>query len=566
MLCAPARAVLPGTTNTPIFLDRWGVVGEGERFLLPWDIATGGADHVYVSDLNKAAIEEFASDGSFIREVDLASGTANTTPDVFSVDDSGLIYAAYEHDTQWQVDQFSSVGTLQNAWIALGGRPIAIDTDTNGDVLVLEQNVIQRIVPSDDTQSTLWTLVTPDEYVDPVDVAVGPSGDIYVADLGRRDADGDWHPRIDQYDPSGSFIRAWGTKGTGPGEFTHISSITTDVAGNVYATDFHPGEDHPDVRVQKFSADGTYLTQFGTYGFGDGQWANDGIRLATIGSSVYLLGDDYNATGAVQRFVIAAEDEDVSEAVPAGGTVSTNTDGTPPTATDPLDTSVTVPSGGTVTIHETAASSTATGFVLLGEEVVIDAPAQTITDPMTIVFTVAKGLFADADPLTTQVFRDGVALGGCTGDPFTSTEDACVVSKVLTANGDLQLTIRTVHASRWGFAVPILPFAGFTDHASPPNLNRARAGRAVQVRFSLDGDRGLDVVDPADVKVRKIRCGSGEAVSGSARAKASPVTYDSGTGLYTMAWRTSSRWKGSCRELDIVLRDGSDHKLWFRLK
>jgi DNA-binding beta-propeller fold protein YncE len=78
----------------------------------------------------------------------------------------------------------------------------------------------------------------------PYHVAVGPNGDIYVADS--------YNARVQEFTATGGFVRAWGTAGTGPGQLQLPVGVTTDPDGNVYVTD------NVADRVLKFSSDGTY--------------------------------------------------------------------------------------------------------------------------------------------------------------------------------------------------------------------------------------------------------------------------------------------------------------------
>jgi DNA-binding beta-propeller fold protein YncE len=82
----------------------------------------------------------------------------------------------------------------------------------------------------------------------PYHVAVGPNGDIYVADS--------YNARVQEFTATGGFVRAWGTAGTGPGQLQLPVGVTTDPDGNVYVTD------NVADRVLKFSSDGTYQAQW----------------------------------------------------------------------------------------------------------------------------------------------------------------------------------------------------------------------------------------------------------------------------------------------------------------
>ncbi len=56
-----------------------------------------------------------------------------------------------------------------------------------------------------------------------------------------------------------TFVSKWGTQGSGPGQFNQPRSLATDAAGNVYVADLQNS------RIQKFTADGTFLTQWGGF-------------------------------------------------------------------------------------------------------------------------------------------------------------------------------------------------------------------------------------------------------------------------------------------------------------
>lgn len=77
---------------------------------------------------------------------------------------------------------------------------------------------------------------------------VSPGGDVYVADT--------FNFRVEQFTGSGALVRAWGSQGSGPGQFQSPIGIALDSSGNVYVVE---DENH---RVQKFDATGNYLLQW----------------------------------------------------------------------------------------------------------------------------------------------------------------------------------------------------------------------------------------------------------------------------------------------------------------
>ena len=62
--------------------------------------------------------------------------------------------------------------------------------------------------------------------------------------------------RIAKYEPGGKYIKSWGSRGRGPGQFNIVHGIAIDAQGNVYAAD------EGNRRVQVFDSDGTFKRQF----------------------------------------------------------------------------------------------------------------------------------------------------------------------------------------------------------------------------------------------------------------------------------------------------------------
>ena len=79
----------------------------------------------------------------------------------------------------------------------------------------------------------------------PTDVAWDAAGNIYVAD-------GYGNARVAKYEPSGRYIKSWGSRGTENGQFNVVHGIAIDAQGNVYVGD------EGNKRVQVFDADGNH--------------------------------------------------------------------------------------------------------------------------------------------------------------------------------------------------------------------------------------------------------------------------------------------------------------------
>ena len=264
--------------------------------------------------------------------------------------------------------------------------------------------------------------------------------------------------------------------------------------------------------------------------------------------------------------------DSASGPAPPGGTVTTDPEGDGATPQDPVETSVTSPSGGEVTIQEgPATGANPDGFSLLGQQVSIEAPAGTPAEPLTIVFTFDASQFAGVDPQTIEIFRDGVLVEDCTGADFTSEDDVCVVSRDVLADGDLRLTVRTVHASTWAPAVRVIAFSGFFEPVdNPPILNKVPVGKSVPVRFSLGGDHGLNVLAPGAPTSQSVPCPKKAKTDQIEETTRSPVglSYDATSDRYTYVWNAVSTrgWqRHPCRMLTFEFIDGTIRHALFRL-
>ena len=110
-----------------------------------------------------------------------------------------------------------------------------------------------------------------DVFNRPSGVITAPNGDIYVAD-GHG---GESNARVMKFAKDGRFIKTWGTKGSGPGEFGELHGIALDSTGRVFVAD------RGNNRIQIFDADGKYLSEWKQFGRPSGIYidANDTLYV-----------------------------------------------------------------------------------------------------------------------------------------------------------------------------------------------------------------------------------------------------------------------------------------------
>jgi predicted extracellular nuclease len=111
-------------------------------------------------------------------------------------------------------------------------------------------------------------------------------------------------------------------------------------------------------------------------------------------------------------------------------------------------------------------------------------------------------------------------------------------------------------------------FSGFFPPiANPPAVNSSKAGSAVPVKFSLGGDKGMDIFVAGYPKSVQINCATnipmGTPVP-TVNPGGSSMSY--GGGQYNYVWKTDKTWAGTCRQLIIKLVDGTVQTANFSFK
>jgi DNA-binding beta-propeller fold protein YncE len=225
----PARAAVSHYQ----LVDNWAQFPPG---VTKWGAATGvdvdAHGNVYVLQRNEAMpVMVFDRQGKFLRG--WGQGMIKTTH-FLRVDRSGSVWVTDRGNMQ--AFKFSPEGKLL---MTLGQKGVTGDNDSH------------------------------DTFNGMADLAVAKNGDIFIAD-----GEGP-NTRVVKFSSGGKFIKWWGGKGAGPGQFNVPHSIAIDSKGRIYVAD------RSNNRIQIFDRSGKFLNQWTNFGT---PWG-----LFIKGDSIYVV-------------------------------------------------------------------------------------------------------------------------------------------------------------------------------------------------------------------------------------------------------------------------------------
>ena len=103
-------------------------------------------------------------------------------------------------------------------------------------------------------------------------------------------------------------------------------------------------------------------------------------------------------------------------------------------------------------------------------------------------------------------------------------------------------------------------FSGwFPPVENPLVVNRVTAGRSVPMRFSLEGNRGLDVIEngyPVSQPITGVDAMPTNEVAETTNGAG--LSYHAGSDRYTFLWKTNKAWAGTSRMFRLRLTDGTE--------
>jgi DNA-binding beta-propeller fold protein YncE len=185
---------------------------------------------------------------------------------VMEFDRSGRMLQAWTEDTfRVKSSHGLRVGPDGNIWCVDVDGHVVFKMSTDGRVLMVLGN--RQGTPGNDDAE--------DAFYRPTNLAFRSNGDFYVSD-------GYVNSRVIEFTPEGDYIRHWGKKGTGDGEFNLVHDVAVDSRGRVYVAD------RTNERVQVFDGDGKFLAKWTDIG---APW---GLTYSPSEQAIYMCDGKYN--------------------------------------------------------------------------------------------------------------------------------------------------------------------------------------------------------------------------------------------------------------------------------
>lgn len=202
-------------------------------------VAVGPDDHVWVLGLGRPPVRVYTPRGEYVR---------------------GWGTGEIKHGHQIRLDRHGHV------WVTDCGR-----------------HCVRKYRPDGTLLMTIGTPDTPGEdathFHEPADAAVAPDGDVFVAD-------GYVNARVAHFRGDGTFVKAWGGRGSRPGQFSLVHAVALDGRGRVLVADRN------NARVQVFDREGRFLAQWADLVVPWGLWVSPRDEVWVGGSSPAAWADD----------------------------------------------------------------------------------------------------------------------------------------------------------------------------------------------------------------------------------------------------------------------------------
>jgi len=192
---------------------------------------------------------------------DLPNGTTMGAPASVAFDSKGHMFVLTRGDKAFF--EFDQRGAFVRAFgdkLFTRAHGLRIDREGNLWATDVGAHIVTKFNPRGDVLLTLGTKGEAGEWNEaagsrkfnqPNDIAIGANGDVFVVQGHTPGPNGD--ARVLKFDKNGRFLKSWGGKGAGPGQFQVAHGIDIDRKGQLWVAD------RENQRVEIFTADGKFV-------------------------------------------------------------------------------------------------------------------------------------------------------------------------------------------------------------------------------------------------------------------------------------------------------------------
>jgi hypothetical protein len=198
----------------------------------------------------------------------------------------------------------------------------------------------------------------------------------------------------------------------------------------------------------------------------------------------------------------------------------------------------------------------------------VDTTAPVIDCPADIVVTLPANSAATSMPVNFNV----TATDSCSTTVNVNTSHASGSTfSVGTTTVTATATDPSGNTSTCTFNVSVhYLFTGFFSPISNlPVVNMVKAGSAIPIKFSLSGNKGLNIFAADYPASGVVACNSNDPAVDLTEIDApgnSVLTYNAVSDQYHYNWKTLKAWENTCRQLVVKLNDGTEHRANFKFK
>jgi peptidylamidoglycolate lyase len=214
------------------------------RLIYPVSVFPQNADRIFILSIGNSPVPPKGTPWPYGNFSERTPG-AKATPQLFVVNRAGKVI---EDWSQWSdllisphFVRINPYDAEQHVWV------LDRDSASKGGQIFEFTNDGKKLVKSLGTKGEQGS--DDRHFGQETDIAWLPDGTFYVSD-------GYVNTRIVKFDKTGKFLKEWGTKGSGPGQFNLVHSVAVDARGRVYVAD------RTNCRVQVFDDNGKYLDQW----------------------------------------------------------------------------------------------------------------------------------------------------------------------------------------------------------------------------------------------------------------------------------------------------------------